>query len=65
MFPYKPPIKTGDTCATVNEGMGVNSFQGVQWFNELNRDLHRWGSFYMNRGTLCTRKSSHQRSFPI
>ena len=39
------PVNVGDTGATVNEGMGVNSLQGVQWFNKLDRDLHRWANF--------------------
>ena len=29
MFPDKPPIKARDTCAAVDEGAGVDSFQGV------------------------------------
>ena len=29
MFSDKPPIKAGDTCATINECAGVDSFQGV------------------------------------
>ena len=29
MFPNKPPIEAGDTCAAVNKGMGVNGFQGM------------------------------------
>ena len=36
MFPDKPPIKAGDTCTTVNKGMGVDGFQGVRGFNKLN-----------------------------
>ena len=65
MFPDKSPIEAGDACTTVNKSAGVDGFQGVQWFNKLNRDLHRWGSFYMNRGTLCARENLHQRSFLI
>ena len=65
VFPDKPPIETGDACATVNNGMGVDGFQGVQWFDKLNRDLHRWGSFYMDCSTLYTRENSRQRSFLI
>ena len=29
MFSNESPIETGDTCATVNEGMGVDGIQGV------------------------------------
>ena len=29
MFPNEPLVETGDACAAVNEGMGVDSFQGV------------------------------------
>ena len=29
IFPNKPPIKARDTCATIDMGIGVNSFQGV------------------------------------
>ena len=41
IFPDKSPIEAGDACATVNKGTSVNGFQGVQWFNKLDRDLHR------------------------
>ena len=60
----KPPVKAENACATINEGTSVNGFQGVRWFNELNWDLHRWGSFYIDRCTLYTREDLHQRSFP-
>ena len=29
MFSVESPVKTGDACTTVNEGVGVDSFQGV------------------------------------
>ena len=29
MLSHKPPVKAGDTCATVSEGTGVDGFQGV------------------------------------
>ena len=48
MFSDKSPIKAGDACATVNKSMCVDGFQGLRGFNKLNRDLHEWGSFYMN-----------------
>ena len=57
MFPDKPLVKAGDACTTIDKSTSVNGFQGVRWFNKLNRDLHRWGSFYMNHSTLCTRKN--------
>ena len=59
MFSDKSPIKVGNACATVNKGVHVDSFQGVRWFDKLNRNLHRWGSLYMYRSTLCTRGNSH------
>ena len=59
MFPDKSPVEAGDAGPTVNKGTGINDFQGVRWFNKLNGDLHRWGSFYMNHSTLCTRENSH------
>ena len=65
MFPDEPPVETGDACAAVNEGAGVNSFQGVRWFDKLDWDLHRRGSFYIDHSILYTREDSHQRSFPI
>ena len=65
MFPDEPPVETRDTCATVNEGAGVDGFQGVRWFDKLDRDLHRGGSFYIDRSTLYTRENSRRRSFPI
>ena len=65
MFFNKSPVETRDACTTINEGTGVDGFQGVRWFNKLDRDLHRWDSFYMNHSTLCTRKNSRQRSFPV
>ena len=58
MFPDKSPIEARDACATVNNSTGIDSFQVVQWFNQLDRDLYRWGSFYMNHGTLCTTENS-------
>ena len=39
MFSDKPPIKAGDTCATINECASVNGFQGVRWFDKLNWNL--------------------------
>ena len=65
ILPDEPPVETGDACATVNEGMGVDGFQGVRWFDELDWDLHRWGGFYIDRSTLYTREDLRQRSFPI
>ena len=65
MFPDKPPVETGDACATVNKGAGVDGFQGVRWFNKLNWDLHRGGSFYIDRSTLYIREDLRRRSFPI
>ena len=65
MFSYKTPIETGNACAAVNEGMGVDSFQGVRWFDKLDWDLHRGCSFYIDRSTLYIRGDSRQRSFPI
>ena len=65
MFSDKSPIKAGDACTTVNKGVSVDGFQGAQGFDKLNRDLHRWGSFYMNCSTLCTRENLGQRSFLI
>ena len=65
MLSDESPIETGDTCATVNEGLGVDSFQGVRWFDKLDWDLHRGGSFYIDRSTLYTRENSRRRSFPI
>ena len=65
VFPDKPPIKAGNTGTTVNKSAGVDGFQGVQWFNKLNRDLHRWGSFYMDCHTLYFRKNLCRGSFPI
>ena len=29
MFSDKPPVKAGDASAAINEGTGVDSFQGV------------------------------------
>ena len=58
MFSDKPPVKAGDACTTIHEGASVDGFQGVRWFNELNWDLHRWGSFYIDCSTLYTREDS-------
>ena len=65
MFPDKSPIKTGDACAAVNEGVSVDVFQGVQWFDEWDWDLHRRGSFYIDCSTFYTREDSRQRSFLV
>ena len=65
MFSYKSPVETGDACTTVDESAGVDDFQGVQWFNKLDWDLHRGGSFYIDRSTLYTREDSRRRNFPI
>ena len=65
MLSDESPIETGDTCATVNEGAGVDGFQSVRWFDKLDWDLHGGGSFYINRSTLYTRENSRRRSFPI
>ena len=65
VFPDESPVETGDACAAVNESMGVDSFQGVRWLDKLDWNLHRRGSFYIDRSTLYTREGSHRRSFPI
>ena len=65
MFFDESPVETGDACATVNEGVGVDGFQDVRWFDKLDLDLHRGGSFYIDRSTLYTREDSCRRSFPI
>ena len=65
MFSYETPVETGDACTAVNEGTGVDGFQGVRWFNKLDWDLHGRGSFYIDRSTLYIREDSRQRSFPI
>ena len=59
MFPDEPPVEARDACATVNKGAGIDGFQSVQWFNKLDWDLHRGGSFYIDRSTLYTREDSH------
>ena len=56
MFPDKSPVEAGDACATVDEGMSVDGFQGVQWFDKLDWDLHGWSSFYIDHSTLYTRE---------
>ena len=58
MFLDEPPVEAGDACAAINEGAGVDGFQGVRWFDKLDWDLHRWGSFYIDRSTLYTREDS-------
>ena len=65
MFLDKPPIKAGDACAAVNEGAGVDGFQGVRWFDKLNWNLHRGSSFYIDHSTLYTREDLRQRSLKI
>ena len=35
VFSNKPPIEAGDACTTIYEGTGVDGFQGVRWFDEL------------------------------
>ena len=65
MFSDESPVKTGDACAAVNEGTGVDGFQGVRWFDKLDWDLHRGGSFYIDRSTLYTRENSRRRSFLV
>ena len=65
MFPDKPPVKAGNACTAVNEGMGADGFQGVQWFDKLNWNLHRWGGLYIDRSTLYTRGDSRRRSFLV
>ena len=65
VFPNKSPVEAGDACTTVKEGTGVDSFQGVRWFDKLDWDLHRWGSFYIDCSTLYTREDLRRRSFPI
>ena len=35
MLSNKPLVEAGDACTAVYEGMGVDGFQGVRWFNEL------------------------------
>ena len=52
MFPDESPVETGDACATVNEGVGVNGFQGLRWFDKLDWDLHRGGSTLYTREDL-------------
>ena len=58
VFPDESPVKAGDACAAVNKGMGVDGFQSVRWFDKLNWNLHRGGSFYIDHGTLYTREDS-------
>ena len=65
MFPDKPPVKAGDACTAVNEGAGVNSFQGVRWFDKLDWNVHRWSSFYIDCSTLYTREDLRRGSLPF
>ena len=65
MFPDESPVETGDACAAVNEGTGVDGFQDVRWFDKLDWDLHRRGGFYIDHSTLYTREDSHRRRFPV
>jgi hypothetical protein len=63
MFSDKAPVNAGDTSDTVNEHSGVDSFQGVQGFNELYWDLHggsrgyNYSSYLGNRRVLCQWRS--------
>ena len=36
-------VEARDICPTINEGMGVNGFHSVQWYDDLQRDSHRFG----------------------
>ena len=36
-------VEARDICPAINEGVGVNSFHSVQWYDDLQRDSHRFG----------------------
>ena len=36
-------VEARDICPTINEGVGVNGFHSVQWYDDLQRDSHRFG----------------------
>jgi hypothetical protein len=63
MFLDIAPVNAGDTSNTVNEHSGVDSFQGMQGFNELYWDLHggsrgyNYSSYLGNRRVLCQWRS--------
>ena len=65
MFSDESPVEAGDACTTVNEGAGVDDFQGVRWFDKLDWDLHRRGGFYIDCSTHYIREDSSGRSFLI
>jgi len=66
MFFNKVIVDAGDVCTAINEGVGVNSFQGVRGYNELQRDSHRFASHrYRYRRTSNFWGCSHQSRFPF
>ena len=52
MFFNKVVVDAGDICSAINEGVGVNGFQSVRRYDELQRDSHRFaGHWYRYRRT--------------
>jgi len=59
-------VDAGDVCTAIDESIGVNSFQGVQGYNELQRDSHRFASHrYRYRCTSNFWGCSRQSRFPF
>jgi len=66
MFLYKVVIDARDVCTTIDESIGVDSFQGVRGFNELQRDPHRFAShWYRYRRTSNFWECSRRSRFPF
>ena len=46
MFLDEVIVDAGDVCTAVNKGIGIDGFQGVQRYDELQRDSHRFASHW-------------------
>jgi len=44
VLPNEAIVNAGDVRTTIDEGVGVDGFQGVRRYNELQRDSHRFAS---------------------
>ena len=59
-------VNAGDVCTTVNKGIGVDGFQGVRRYDELQRNSHRFASHrYRYRRTSSFWGCSRRSRFPF
>jgi len=59
-------VDAGDVCTTINESVGVDGFQSMRGYDELQRDSHRFaGHWYRYRRTSNFWGCSCRSRFPF